>query len=254
MKQNKLVSEQFGGSAQGYLSSDVHANGADLRRLTELTRDTASRLALDLGCGAGHAGFAMAKAGAAVTAYDLSPEMLAVVKNEAVRRGLTNITTQQGEVEHLPFDDASFDLAVTRFSAHHWSDVPTAIREIHRVLKPTGTLVVIDTISPENPLFDTLLQTVEILADASHIRDYRVSEWHAMLHAASFDVRESDGWTLPMEFSSWLARKRTSELRADAVRDVLAKASDEARQYFKMQVDCSFDLGVVWLQAKPNRI
>ncbi|TAL47028.1 MAG: SAM-dependent methyltransferase, partial [Methylovulum sp.] len=69
MKQSNLVSEQFSGSAQAYLTSTVHANGADLQRLTQLTRDSACRQALDLGCGAGHAAFAIAKAGSAVIAY-----------------------------------------------------------------------------------------------------------------------------------------------------------------------------------------
>lgn len=253
MKQSELVSDQFSGSAQGYLTSDVHANGADLQRLNALTRYSASQTALDLGCGAGHTSFAMAKEVAAVTAYDLSAEMLVLVESEAVRRGLTNITTQQGSAEHLPFADASFDLVATRFSTHHWSNVPAAMSEVRRVLKPTGILVLIDTVSPENPLFDTVLQTVEILADASHIRDYRVSEWHAMLNVAGFEVLESDSWTLPMAFSSWIGRKQTSELRADTIRDVFAKSSDEVRQYFKVQADCSFDLDVVWLMAKYSR-
>jgi len=252
MKQRRLVSEQFGGSAQAYLSSSVHANGTDLQRLTELTRNLACQQALDLGCGAGHSSFAMAKAGAAVTAYDLSPQMLSLVEHEAAQRGLTNITTQLGGAEHLPFAEASFDLVATRFSAHHWSNVPAALGEIRRVLKSTGTLVVIDVIAAENPLFDTLLQTVEVLGDPSHIRDYRVSEWRAMLQASGFAVSENNNWTLPIEFASWTAIKRTSDLRVEAIRDVFAKVSDEVRQYFKLQADNSFDLDITWLQAKPT--
>jgi ubiquinone/menaquinone biosynthesis C-methylase UbiE len=251
MKQNTLINQQFGNTAQAYLSSCVHAEGVDLQRITRLTHNyTGSN---DLGCGAGHTAFAMAKAGATVTAYDLSPQMLALVENEAVRRGLMGITTQQGVAEKLPFADASFDLVATRFSAHHWTDVAAAMCEVRRVLKPTGMLIVIDVVAAENALFDTLLQAVEILRDASHIRDYRVSEWHAILYAAGFDVRESDSWTLTMEFPIWTSRMRTSELRVNAIRDVLSKASDEARQYFKVQADSSFDIDVAWLAAKPKR-
>lgn len=252
MKQNTLVSQQFGNTAQAYLNSCVHAEGADLQRLTRLTHNGTDLNALDLGCGAGHTAFAMAKAGATVTAYDLSLKMLALVENEAARQGLMNITTHQGVAEKLPFADASFDLVATRFSAHHWNDVVAAMREVRRVLKPTGTLVVIDIVAAENALFDTLLQSVELLRDPSHIRDYRVSEWYAMLHAAGFEVTESDSWTLTMEFVSWTTRMRTLELRVEAIRDVLIKASDEARQYFKVQADCSFDIDAVWLEAKPK--
>jgi hypothetical protein len=64
--------------------------------------------------------------------------------------------------------------------------VPAALREMRRVIKPQGTLVIIDVVALESPLCDTLLQTVEILRDASHVRDYRASEWSAMLQQAGF--------------------------------------------------------------------
>lgn len=188
-----------------------------------------------------------------VTAYDLSPEMLAVVENEAIRRDLTTSRHSKARWSIYPLPTPVLTWLSHAFRPIIGAMCPPPSAKYAGYSNP-GTLVVIDTISPENPLFDTLLQTVEILADASHIRNYRVSEWRSMLHAAGFDVRESDGWTLPMEFSSWLARKRTPGLRADAIRDVLAKASDVARQYFKVQVDGSFDLGAVWLQTKLSRV
>lgn len=64
MKQNTLVSEQFGQVAEAYLTSSVHAAGADLQRLTRLSQACHGRATLDLGCGAGHASFALAQGGA----------------------------------------------------------------------------------------------------------------------------------------------------------------------------------------------
>ena len=72
-----------------------------------------------------------------------------------------------------------------------------------------------------------------------------------MLQAAGFAAPASHSWTLPMEFASWIARMRTPALRADAVRDVLAHAAQEARQHFDVQPDGSFRLDVAWLQARP---
>ncbi|MHB0920316.1 MAG: class I SAM-dependent methyltransferase [Thiomonas delicata] len=252
MKQQNLAAAQFGATAQSYLTSSVHSQGADLQRLGRLARELGCQDALDLGCGAGHASYALAEGGAQVTAYDLSQAMLDVVAAEARQRGLPNLRTQQGPAERLPFADATFDLVATRFSAHHWLDVRAALAEARRVLKTNGTLVVIDVVAPENPLFDTVLQAVEILRDASHVRDYRVSEWGAMLQAAGFAAPASDSWTLPMEFAGWTARMRTPALRADAVRDVLAHAAQEARQHFDVKPDGSFRLDVAWLQARPR--
>ena len=252
MKQDSLAAEQFGLTAHAYLSSSVHSQGTDLQRLTALARSRRSPIALDLGCGAGHAGFAMAQGGAQVTAYDLSTEMLAVVDGEIECRGMAGMRTQQGRAERLPFADASFDLIATRFSAHHWTDVSAALREVRRVLRADATLVVIDAVAPEAALFDTLLQTVELLRDASHVRDYRVSEWTAMLQAADFAPPAVDTWTLPMEFATWVLRMRTPALRVEAIRDVLARAADEATRHFRIQSDGSFKLDVAWLQTQPR--
>jgi len=249
MAQSALAASRFGAAAPAYLTSAVHAQGADLRRLNELARGRPGLTALDLGCGAGHAAYALAEGGAQVVAYDLSSEMLGVVEAEARRRELTNVTTRQGPAERLPFQNAGFDFVVTRYSAHHWADVPAALGEVARVLKPGGSLIAIDVVAPETPLFDTLLQTVEILRDPSHVRDYRVSEWAAMCRAAGFQYPVSDVWRVPMEFASWIERMRTSALRADAVRDVFAQAPREAREHFALRPDGGFEIDVAWIQA-----
>jgi len=249
MKQQALAAKRFGAVAQAYLTSVCHATGTDLERLTALAQALGQPVALDLGCGAGHAAYALAQGGAQVTACDLSAEMLAVVREEALRRGLATLQTRQGAAERLLFADASLDLVVTRYSAHHWSYVPAALREMRRVLKPGGTLVVIDVIAPEAPVADTLLQTVELLRDPSHVRDYRVTEWSAMLEAAGFAAPAADVWDLPLEFTSWVERMGTAELRVRAVRDVLAKASEEARRHFQLGEDGSFRLDAAWLET-----
>ena len=249
MKQNTLINQQFGATANAYLSSSVHAQGADLQRLSALATQLNSPFCLDLGCGAGHASFALAEGGAKVISYDLTAEMLEVVKTESLKRGINDLQVQQGPAEKLPFDNESFDLVTTRFSAHHWSNINAALREIKRVLKTRGTLIVIDVISPETPLFDTLLQSAEILRDASHVRDYRLSEWSEMLQAAGFKLPNTDQWKLTMEFASWVARMRTSELRVQTIRDLLEKASTEATTYFSIQKDFSFDIDVAWIET-----
>lgn len=47
-----------------------------------------------------------------------------------------------GDVATMPFDDASFDLVVSTFSMHHWSDATAGLREIHRVLRPGGRALI----------------------------------------------------------------------------------------------------------------
>ncbi len=108
------VEKQFGSQASAYLSSAVHASGRDLVRLGERLAAFPQAHVLDLGCGAGHASFTAAQRVAHVTAYDLSSQMLDVVAGAAKAKGLNNINTRQGYAESLPFDDASFEVVISR--------------------------------------------------------------------------------------------------------------------------------------------
>src|SRR5690606_40498988 len=83
---DQAVDRQFGPRAAAYLSSAVHAQGADLEQLAALAREHAGARVLDLGCGGGHVSFQVAPHAAHVTAYDLSQAMLDVVAAEAARR------------------------------------------------------------------------------------------------------------------------------------------------------------------------
>jgi ubiquinone/menaquinone biosynthesis C-methylase UbiE len=171
--------------------------------------------------------------------------MLSVVAAEAAVRGYSGdgsarIETRCGPAEQLPFAAASMDMVVTRFSAHHWLDVGGAFHEIARVLRPGGLLAVIDVLAPENALLDTVLQTLEILRDASHVRNYRASEWTSVLSAAGFTVPATNRWKLPMQFESWIERIGTPASRVEALKTVLLALPEEARHYFALQQDLSF--------------
>jgi ubiquinone/menaquinone biosynthesis C-methylase UbiE len=233
MQQQSLTANLFGSNAAQYLTSIVHSTGADLDKLMNAAVACQATRVLDLGCGAGHAGYALARAGAnEVVAYDLAPAMLAVVAAEARARGHAQIQTSQGPAESLPFPDADFDLVVTRYSAHHWLDMRRGIHEAARVLKPGGTLIVIDVMSPEIPLLDTVLQAVEILRDPSHVRNYRESEWRSVLTGEGFSEPAAHRWKLPMEFDGWVARIGTSAARIEALKTVFDELPGEAREYF----------------------
>ncbi len=249
-KQAEVVAEQFGSTAAAYLTSTVHATGADLDTVKDLARQHPDAAVLDLGCGAGHISFAMAPFAASVTAYDLSDQMLAVVETSARQRQLANIKTECGRAEKLPFASASFDIVVTRFSAHHWGDVPAAMQEVHRVLRAGGIVVVIDIVAPENPLHDTTLQAVELLRDASHVRDYRSSEWADFIANAGFTPERQSSWRLKMVFDEWVARMRTPSERVVAIRSLLDSAPEETASYFAVEDDYSFSIDAALFQAR----
>ncbi|MBA1202181.1 class I SAM-dependent methyltransferase [Pseudomonas capeferrum] len=245
-----VVQRQFGEQANAYLSSAVHAQGSEFALLqAELTGRADARL-LDLGCGAGHVSFHVAPLVAEVVAYDLSQAMLEVVSGAAAERGLGNISTECGAAERLPFADASFDFVFSRYSAHHWSDLGQALREVRRVLKPGGVAAFVDVMSPGSPLLDTYLQSVEVLRDTSHVRDYSAGEWLRQVSEAGLFVRNHTRQRLRLEYRSWVERMRTPAPMRQAIRELQQAMGEEVRQYYQIEADGSFSTDVLVLWAE----
>jgi ubiquinone/menaquinone biosynthesis C-methylase UbiE len=244
------VSQQFSSQAGAYLSSAVHASGRDLERLNARLADFPEARLLDMGCGAGHASFIAAAQVKDVVAYDLSEQMLTVVSEAAKTRHISNIKTQQGYAEALPFEDESFDVVISRYSAHHWHDVGKALREVRRVLKPGGVVVFMDVMSPGHPVLDIWLQTVEALRDTSHVHNYSSGELLSMFNDAGLVTQSLLSDRLVLEFSSWIARMRTPAVMADAIRVYQQSASDEVQRYFDLQTDGTFTSDIVMVEAR----
>jgi ubiquinone/menaquinone biosynthesis C-methylase UbiE len=250
--QTEVVASQFGPRAQAYLASAVHASGQDLDLLEQRVGPRPEAIALDMGCGGGHVSFRLAPLVKKLVAYDLSPDMLATVGEEAQRRGLENIVTKQGAAEDLPCPSESFDVAATRFSAHHWRDLPAGLAQMHRALKPGGMGFFIDTIAPEDPLLDTWLQALELLRDPSHVRNPSLRDWRAMLAMAGFMVEEATQFRIRLDFASWISRMNTPAVHVEAIRSLQQCAPAEVAEYFCIRADGSFELDTVVIVARKG--
>ena len=99
---------------------------------------------LEVGCGIGTLFADIIEAGYTCSAVDRSPQMVAAARAELRRRGLAGeaVAVIQADVRSLPFGDASFDTVVSTFPTEYIFD-PSAEREIARVLRPGGRLVVV---------------------------------------------------------------------------------------------------------------
>jgi len=145
---NKLIQEQFGAHASDYVTSPVHAQGASLTRLIELTQPQRGWRVLDVSTGAGHTALTFAPHVARVVATDLTPQMLTTAQRLASERGTANIEFKPADAHVLPFDDDAFDLVTSRLALHHYSDARKAIEEMARVCKRGGLVALTDNVVP----------------------------------------------------------------------------------------------------------
>jgi ubiquinone/menaquinone biosynthesis C-methylase UbiE len=226
--------------------------GEDLDELERSVIEMKAEHALDVGCGGGHVTYRLAPRVTRVTAFDLSQDMLNAVRANSLERRFRNVDVRQGVVEHMPFADATFDLAVSRFSAHHWRDLRRGLSEAKRVLQTNGHAIFIDVVSPGRPAEDTFLQTLESLRDPSHVRDYSSGEWLSELSQAGFRVTRCQMRTLRLDFDSWIERMRTPSTHVDAIKSLQEMVSGEVRSQFQVEADGSFTVEVATFETAAD--
>jgi arsenite methyltransferase len=143
---------------------------------------------LDLGAGAGFDCFLAAREvgdTGRVIGVDMTPEMLAKARENAVKGGYRNVEFRLGEIEHLPVADATVDIILSNCVINLSPEKPQVFAEAFRVLKPGGRLAVSDVVLLR-PLPPALTQSAAAylgcVAGASLREDYL-----EMLHRAGFD-------------------------------------------------------------------
>lgn len=174
------VGDLFGAIAPRYdLINDLQSLGLHRRwkrRLVALASLKPGDRALDLCCGTGDVAFALAEQGAEVTGLDFSEPMLAVAgqrklkaqspkpKSESNRADASDIPQPaignpqflRGDALHTPFPDDHFDAVTISYGLRNLSDFEGGLREMHRVAKPGGRLLVLDFGVPGNALWRTI--------------------------------------------------------------------------------------------------
>lgn len=123
--------------ADAYAAAPERA--ADVRRTAAALEVAAGSRLLDAGSGAGQFAVAFARIGCEVTAVDLSPAMLRFGRQHADAAGVA-VRWREGDLAHLEDSNASYDAVHARLSLHFAPDIPAALAEFRRVLRPGGRL------------------------------------------------------------------------------------------------------------------
>lgn len=249
-----FVAAHYTPRAHDYVTSADHSLGDDLDQIEAILCGHEKARVLDLGCGGGHVSYRAAAHVAEVIACDLTPSMLAAVAATAAERGLSNIRVESAAAELLPFEGASFDFVLCRFTAHHWPDMEAGLRQARRVLKASGRAVFIDVVAPAERVLDTHLQAVELLRDPSHVRNYAVAEWAAALGRSGFALESLVARKLRMTFPVWIARTGARPEQAAAIRSLQEAAPENVRSHFAIAEDGSFDLDTATFVTKASAL
>ncbi len=125
------------------------------KRVVAILKERKPKTILDIATGTGDLAINLVNTGAdKIVGLDISTGMLSVGKKKVVQKHLQEtVEMVVGDSENLQFEDASFDAVTVAFGVRNFEHLEIGLQEIHRVLKPGGTLVVLETSVPTKTPF-----------------------------------------------------------------------------------------------------
>jgi ubiquinone/menaquinone biosynthesis C-methylase UbiE len=240
------VQAQFGRQASWYVVSSVHQQSDGLDALVRLAAPLPAHRALDIATGTGFTALALASRCRAVIGVDLTFGMVREARRLAEQRGVRNLTLSLGDAEALPFQSNAFDIVACRHAAHHFADLARGLREMTRVVKVGGRVVLEDTCAPEAPELASLMNEWERRRDPSHRENRPPSRLRQMLEASGLRVEADALGLVAQTFGDWTRRAGVPQPEADALRASFLGASPEARAAFRVLLEADGTLHFAW--------
>ncbi len=160
--------------------------GLELRRIQrhalERLKISPGERVLDLGCGPGDGASRLTDKRAVAIGLDYSQGMLDTAKKDRKLRGRLT----RGDAGRLPFRDGAFDKIVCTNSFHHYPDHFASLKEMRRVLRPGGLLVLVDP--RQDNIFGRM--AIELFEERvfglKEVRIFPIARWHELLKDAGF--------------------------------------------------------------------
>lgn len=247
MSNKSLVQQQFGGKANDYATSHVHAKGASLERMVKLTKPRNHWLALDVATAAGHTAHAFAPHVKRVIATDLTPQMPPKALELAHEKGLKNFGAAAADGEMLPFRENRFELVTCRIAPHHFPDINQFVSEASRVLRHDGVLAIVDNIVPYKRARKKKAQRAyanaadyinafEKLRDPSHHKCLSDHQWETFYRNNGFKIVGREYLRKKMTFSSWAARMNVSPEDTIRLKAMLMQAPAIVKEFLTPEI------------------
>ena len=237
MDLKKDVQQQFGKSAESYVSSRIHKDGKDLQKLIEMAEVTGKEELLDVATGGGHTANAFAPLVKRVTAVDLTQEMLTAAEKFVKGNGNQNVEFIKRDAENLPFSNDTFDVVTCRIAPHHFPNINEFIKEVFRVLKKGGQFLLDDNVVPEDDQYDQFYNKVEKWRDYSHFRAWKKSEWICMLEFTGFEIDEWHRFEKTFYFDSWCNRMNLPMEEKKNLTQYFLGASERIKDKFRITIE-----------------
>jgi ubiquinone/menaquinone biosynthesis C-methylase UbiE len=238
-KHTSIVQKQFSKTADAFSTFATRDTDDVLSDRVEFAKPQPGELALDVACGPGTLVLELAMRLRFARGIDLTHAMLLRAVALQAERQITNACFEQGEAERLPYPDAAFDLVTCQFAFHHMLKPAAALKDMVRVLKPEGRLLIADTLGPESDEKWELHNRIEIIRDPSHVASLRLTSFLGLFEKVELFPARQTSKPRPRSFHRWMLRAglETSHPRYQEARALIEDAIPGDRAAFAAQHD-----------------
>jgi SAM-dependent methyltransferase len=213
----RIVDRAFSAQAESYNASAVANADEILRVVVAQARPKPTDRWLDAACGPGIVSRRLAGTAGSVHGIDATPAMVETARREAQTAGLRNVTFDVGDATRTAEPDASFNGAVTRFSVHHIPVPSRLFDELRRVVRPGGSIVVLDHLADDDPEARSWSAEVERLRDPSHWACLSRTRLRELGRAAGLALTRERQFSFELDFDDWLRRGTDDQDTRDLV-------------------------------------
>jgi SAM-dependent methyltransferase len=209
MSHSEEIVDQFTRQAAQFAASPTARSEDILERIVRAARPRASDTALDVACGPGTLVCGLARHVRNATGIDLTPAMLDQARATQAAQGIGNVSWDQGDVTALPYGDGRFDIVTCRFAFHHFPAPLAVLREMRRVCRAGGRIVVADS-APATGKAEAF-NAMERLRDPSHTRALAPEEMAALFAEAGLRGPHLSRTRLALDLDEFLGRSYPRE-------------------------------------------
>lgn len=214
------ILDQFTRQAVPFSQSPSVSNAEALNAVVRAAEAGPGDTSLDVACGPGLLVCAFARVVRFASGIDLTPAMLEQARKLQQEQGLANVSWQEGDVTALPYPDAHFSIVSSRFVFHHLENPLVVLKEMKRVCKPGGRVLVAD-MAPAPEKADAL-NAEERLRDPSHVRAMPEAELRGLYAQAGLPEPRVSYYRVECELEDLLSRSFPKEGDADRIRKIFA--------------------------------
>jgi ubiquinone/menaquinone biosynthesis C-methylase UbiE len=219
--QQEIV-DQFTRQARQFAQSSAARSEEILERVLRITQPQAGDSALDVACGPGLLVCALARRVNHATGIDLTPAMLDQARRTQKEQGIDNVSWDRGDVAAMPYRDHTFDIVTCRFAFHHFPQPLPVLREMRRVCRLGGCVLVVDSAPAEGNA--DAFNAMERLRDPSHTRAMPMDELCSLFSEAGLPQPQVERTRLALDLNELLSRSYPREGDEDRIRAMFAQA------------------------------